>query len=274
MFKVQFPQRFHLFWRLLHNTQACKTGTFSNGNTNMACNPERYYQVVVAATQEMGIGKDGKLPWHLPSDLRFFKELTTFTSIDGKRNAVIMGRRTWDSIPHKYRPLPGRLNVVLTRAGKLEAASSSDDLLMCNDLCLALRLLAEPPLCMSIEKVFVVGGGQILKDALNGPKCEAIHLTDIKSSIKCDTFIPGIDLSLFSPLILSSQMEENDIHFSFVTYVRTSNSAEEPSTSLLDGCNTDREAVGIEALSLKTRHAEFNYLEQIHENIACRKRGS
>lgn len=129
-----------------------------NGKTNVA----RPYEVVVAATRNMGIGKDGKLPWNLPSDMRFFKELTTTTSVDGKRNVVIMGRRTWESIPQKYRPLPGRLNVVLTRAGKLEGASF-DDLVICNDFSSALNLMAEPPHIESIEKVFVIGGGQILK---------------------------------------------------------------------------------------------------------------
>ncbi|KAF9588292.1 hypothetical protein IFM89_008709 [Coptis chinensis] len=81
----------------------------SNGSSN----PLRSYQVVVATTQTMGIGKDGKLPWNLPSDLKFFKEVTMVTPDPGKRNAVIIGRKTWESIPPEKRPLPGRLNVVL-----------------------------------------------------------------------------------------------------------------------------------------------------------------
>lgn len=59
----------------------------------------------------------GTLPWSIPGDLRYFKELTSRTADPGKQNAVIMGRRTWESLPPKFRPLPGRLNVVLSRNG-------------------------------------------------------------------------------------------------------------------------------------------------------------
>ncbi|KAE9586633.1 putative dihydrofolate reductase, Thymidylate synthase [Lupinus albus] len=94
-----------------------------NGNSNVNANPSsnlmRTYQVVVAATRDMGIGKDGILPWRLPSDLKYFKEITTTTADPGKKNAVVMGRKSWESIPLAYKPLPGRLNVVLTRSGSI-----------------------------------------------------------------------------------------------------------------------------------------------------------
>ena len=78
--------------------------------------------MVVAATRALGIGKDGKLPWHLPGEMAFFKELTSKTSDAGKHNAVVMGRRTWESLPPKFRPLPGRLNVVLSARGGVVGA--------------------------------------------------------------------------------------------------------------------------------------------------------
>ncbi|KAH9624290.1 hypothetical protein KSS87_014018 [Heliosperma pusillum] len=247
---------------------ATASETSCNGNA-MPHGDIRRYQVVVAATRDMGIGKDGKLPWTLPSDLRYFKELTTTTSVAGKKNAVIMGRKTWESIPLKYRPLPGRLNVVLSRSGKMGLATL-EDLLVCTDLNSALKFLAEPPLSSSLEKVFVIGGGQVLKigsrhsdpqiarfplleqaivsealgDTLNAPSCEAIHLTDIKTNVECDTFIPRIDPSSFVPLISSTEMVENNIRFSFLTYVRMNNSAEESTIS-----------------------EEFDYLKQIQERI-------
>lgn len=133
-----------------------------SGDANMHHDAWRSYQVVVAATRDMGIGKDGRLPWRLPSDLNFFKELTLATSDPGKKNAVVMGRKTWESIPLKYRPLPGRLNVVLTRSGSFDIATV-DDVVICGSIPLALELLAEAPYCFSIEKVFVIGGGQILR---------------------------------------------------------------------------------------------------------------
>lgn len=74
----------------------------------------RTVDVVVAATRSGGIGRGGALPWHLPADMALFKALTSRTRDAGKQNAVIMGRKTWASIPPKFRPLKGRLNVVLS----------------------------------------------------------------------------------------------------------------------------------------------------------------
>ena len=74
------------------------------------------FQLVVAAGRALGIGKGGGLPWKLPGDMAYFKELTTATRGGGKRNAVVMGRGTWESIPPRFRPLPGRVNVVLSRS--------------------------------------------------------------------------------------------------------------------------------------------------------------
>lgn len=139
------------------NSIACH----SDGNTNTQQPLHRTYQVVVAATCDMGIGKDGKLPWKLPSDLKFFKELTMTTSDPEKKNAVIMGRKTWESIPPQFRPLPGRLNVILTRSGSFDIATA-ENVIICGSIPSALKLLAESPYNILIEKVFMIGGGQIL----------------------------------------------------------------------------------------------------------------
>ena len=72
--------------------------------------------MIVAATKnDFGIGLKGKMPWQLPEDMKYFKRITKSTEDVTKRNAVIMGRKTWESIPKKFRPLEGRVNVVLTR---------------------------------------------------------------------------------------------------------------------------------------------------------------
>jgi dihydrofolate reductase/thymidylate synthase len=78
--------------------------------------PRRVYQIVVAVTRSWGIGKDGSMPWKLSGDMAYFKALTSRTADPAKRNAVIMGRKTWESIPERHRPLPGRLNIVLSRS--------------------------------------------------------------------------------------------------------------------------------------------------------------
>ncbi|MQM12877.1 hypothetical protein Taro_045794 [Colocasia esculenta] len=92
----------------------------------------------------MGIGKDGRLPWKLPSDLRFFKEVTLTTADPLKKNAVIMGRKTWESIPLQHRPLLGRLNVVLTRSGSFDIATA-ENVIICGSMNSALELLAASP---------------------------------------------------------------------------------------------------------------------------------
>ncbi|RVW22922.1 Bifunctional dihydrofolate reductase-thymidylate synthase [Vitis vinifera] len=163
-----------------------------NGNANIQPDPRRTYQVVVAVTRDMGIGKDGKLPWRLPSDMKIFKDITMTVSDTVKKNAVIMGRKTWESIPLEHRPLPGRLNVVLTCSGSFDIATA-ENVVICGSMASALELLAASPYCLSIEKVFVIGGGQILREALNAPGCDAIHITEIETSFECDTFIPAID---------------------------------------------------------------------------------
>jgi dihydrofolate reductase len=79
-------------------------------------------QCVLAATPTGGIGLDGGLPWRLPGEMAFFRDLTTKTRDAAKRNAVLMGRKTWDSLPPKFKPLPGRLNVVLSASGAVSGA--------------------------------------------------------------------------------------------------------------------------------------------------------
>ncbi|KAF9676867.1 hypothetical protein SADUNF_Sadunf08G0048000 [Salix dunnii] len=197
--------------------------------------PIRSYQVVVAATRDMGIGKDGRLPWRLPSDLKFFKEITLGTTDPVKQNAVLMGRKTWESIPIRHRPLPGRLNVVLTRSCEIK---NEENVVTCGSISSALEMLAKAPYCFSIDKVFVIGGGQILRETLNGPRCDAIHITRIETSVECDTFIPSIDFSMFQPWYSSPLLVENGIQYSFVTYVHVRNSEDGTTARKTEGkCN-------------------------------------
>lgn len=87
-------------------------------NRDRAMSADKSLSVIVATTSRGGIGKDGALPWTLPEDMAHFKKVTTALppGVVDRSNAVIMGRKTWESIPEKFRPLPGRINVVLTKA--------------------------------------------------------------------------------------------------------------------------------------------------------------
>jgi dihydrofolate reductase len=129
---------------------------------------------IIAAVDDEGvIGKDNKLPWHLPADLKWFKEKTL-----GK--PVIMGRETCESIG---RPLPGRRNIVLSRAWKtapsgFELARSPED---------ALRLAGSAP------EVMVAGGAQVFEAFL--PLAEKIYLTEVRHVFQGDTLFPKLDRS-------------------------------------------------------------------------------
>lgn len=126
--------------------------------------------LVVATALNGGIGKGGRMPWHLPGDLRHFKGLTL-----GK--PVIMGRKTLESIG---RPLPERRNIVLTRDQDFRAAGVQ----VCHSLAEAL-VVAEPA-----AEVMIIGGGEIYKAAW--PRADRIYLTRIAAQLEADTFFPEI----------------------------------------------------------------------------------
>ncbi|KAI3469142.1 hypothetical protein Pfo_025805 [Paulownia fortunei] len=248
----------------------------SNGNMNSQPISQRTYQVVVAATPDMGIGKDGTLPWRLPGDLKFFKEITATTSDPNKKNAVMMGRKTWESIPPQFRPLPGRLNVVLTHSG-ISGVAAAENVIICGSILSALKLLAEPSYSFSIEKVFLIGGGQILMEALNALECDAIHITEINTHIECDTFIPAIDTSVYQPWYSSSPIEENNIQYCFATYVRLKTSTGESVNSDHEmSCNSTTSHSKLFKLSDFTflpkfifeKHEEFLYLRLVQDIIS------
>ncbi|KAK3424840.1 hypothetical protein EUGRSUZ_F01594 [Eucalyptus grandis] len=254
-----------------YSVVACEIG--GDGDADVHDVSKRSYQVVVAATRDMGIGKDGKLPWKLPSDLQFFKELTSTTMDPRKKNAVLMGRKTWESIPLQFRPLPGRLNVVLTRSGRLET-KLSEDVVLCGSRASALELLASSRYCSAIENVFVIGGGQLLREALNAPDCVAIHITEIEDHVDCDTFIPSIDLSVFRPWYASPPMVENDYRHSFVTYVRVRDSQlEHPASGKTADffCASNFRSFDFLPKLILERHEEFAYLNLIQEIISSGK---
>uniref|UniRef100_A0A0E0J9T9 Bifunctional dihydrofolate reductase-thymidylate synthase n=1 Tax=Oryza nivara TaxID=4536 RepID=A0A0E0J9T9_ORYNI len=256
-----------------HKSQVIVMSTNVN-NGNSESNLKRSYQVVVSATRDMGIGKDGTLPWKLPGDLKFFKDITVTTSDPSKKNAVVMGRKTWESIPLKFRPLPGRLNVILTRSGSFDFATA-ENVVICGSLDSALQLLATTPYCLTVEKTFIIGGGEILRQSLNAPACEAIHLTDIESSIECDTFIPPIDLSMFHPWYSSFPVVENGIKHSFISFVRVTESIAEANDSSgkeLTGNDSKKVKFEIENFSflpkmIFERHEEYQYLNLVQDII-------
>ena len=157
---------------------------------------------LVAAVARGGvIGRDGGIPWRIPEDMARFRELTI-------GHAVVMGRRTWESLPDQFRPLPGRDNVVVTRnpdwsAQGADRAGSVED---------ALELVESAP------RVFVVGGGEIYAAAL--PLADELLLTEIDAEIEGDTTFPRWDRDEFEEVERRERVTEGGTPFAFVRYVR------------------------------------------------------
>ncbi len=143
-------------------------------------------EIVVAVDCNGGIGREGRLPWHLPADLAQFRRLTTACSLPGRRNAVLMGRKTWLSLPAAFRPLPRRLNVVVS-AGGLELRA--EEALLARSLSQA---LAQADALPEIERRFVIGGARLYAAALAEARCGVVHLTRIDADFACDVFFPPL----------------------------------------------------------------------------------
>jgi dihydrofolate reductase len=211
------------------------------------------FSLVVAADRKRGIGKDGTLPWKLKGDMRWFRELTTCPDTaevlaryamniglrdkrthtwesltariggarplpewsPGARNAVLMGRKTWDSLPPRFRPLAGRLNGVLSRS--LPAGVFHGSHHVWASLQAALDELGRDP---TVKNIFVAGGGEIYAQALRHPACARLFLTDVDGEFPCDTF-----LSPFGPeyteTAVSPLLDEGGSPYRFRLFERT-----------------------------------------------------
>ena len=146
------------------------------------------------------IGKDGTMPWHLPEDLAHFKQLTSGCP-------VIMGRKTWDSLPERFRPLPGRRNIVITRQDDwsqngAQRASSLPD---------ALRFCEQAP------TVWVIGGAQIYAQAL--PLAERVEVTEIAQDFAGDAFAPVLGPE-WQEAVREDHVSASGLPFRFVRYQR------------------------------------------------------
>ena len=166
--------------------------------------------ILLAASENNVIGKDNKIPWYLPADLRYFKKLTA-------EHVVIMGRKTWESLPPQFRPLPGRINLVLSRQPGLKLPSS---VLKAESLDKSLERLSQKPFRDSIDRIFVIGGEQIFREAIVHSACHKLYLTHILRSFDCDCFFPQEKLSLYKPTQKSKSAFDGSVEYFFGEYTR------------------------------------------------------
>lgn len=133
---------------------------------------------IVAVAENNVIGKDNSLIWRLPADMLFFKETTS-------GHHVITGRKNYLSIPPKFRPLPNRTNIVLTRANSLK----EEGIVVAHSLQEAIDICAKN----EETEAFVIGGGEIYRQSLENNLIDKLYLTKVHHSFDGDTFFPEID---------------------------------------------------------------------------------
>ncbi|ESQ90210.1 diacylglycerol kinase [Asticcacaulis sp. AC460] len=134
--------------------------------------------LVVAMSDNGVIGKDNTLPWRLRSDMKLFKDIT-----QGK--PILMGSNTWDSLPKK--PLPGRLNLILSRDLKFEAPGG----IICATMFEALDIAKEHATDDGVDEICVIGGANVYAQTL--PKADRLYVTHVHATVEGDTHFPAID---------------------------------------------------------------------------------
>jgi dihydrofolate reductase len=157
--------------------------------------------LIVAFDKNRIIGKNNKIPWYIPEDLAFFKEITN-------NSVCIMGRNTWESLPDKFRPLPNRKNLIISQKYKnypddfIKTISNLDkfeDVWVAGDAKSALNLAGT---CWAGKDIFVIGGYQVYKYFLENSLVSKMYITEINDSCEGDVYFPSFDESLWEVKII------------------------------------------------------------------------
>jgi dihydrofolate reductase len=153
--------------------------------------------LIFARARNGVIGKDNTLPWHLPEDLAHFKQTTL-------GQPVVMGRKTWESLPPKFRPLPGRTNIVVTR----QAGWQAEGALVAHSIEEAIKH------CHADAQVWVIGGAEVYAQAM--PLAARAVITEIDADFEGDAFAPTFD-SNWKETERTTHVAANGLTYSLVT---------------------------------------------------------
>ena len=161
--------------------------------------------IIVAVSENGVIGKENQLIWHLPADLKYFKETT-------KGHPVVMGRKNYESIPEKYRPLPGRTNIIISRNKNYKAPGC----ILVNSIDAAICEAKK----LNDDELFIIGGGEIYKQS-NG-LADKLYLTRVHGNFNGDTFFEDPNKDIWT-LISSKQFsrdKKNSWDHTYEIYIR------------------------------------------------------
>ncbi|MDR9439639.1 MAG: dihydrofolate reductase [Halomonas sp.] len=174
----------------------------ANGMTDETLVP---VAMIAAMAKNRVIGVDNQLPWYLPEDLKFFKRMT-------QAKPIIMGHKTFDSIG---RPLPGRLNIVLTRDPDFQP----EGVRVCHDLAAALRLADQQATIDGVEEIMVMGGAQVYEQML--PFASRLYLTEVDIEVEGDARFPALDMAEWEEVQrVPGEPAEGQPAYHFVEYHR------------------------------------------------------
>lgn len=158
--------------------------------------------LIVAVAKNGVIGLNGDLPWKLPRDLKFFSDTT-------RGHHVLTGRKNYESIPRKFRPLPGRTNLVITRNPDF----AEDGIFVFDSIDQAIEFARK----QNEQELFIIGGGQIYRQCID--MATRIYLTQVEAEIEGDTHFPMLDEKIWSRKLLLEQPQDDVHNFAFKTYV-------------------------------------------------------
>jgi len=174
------------------------------------------FNIILAVDKKNWIWKNNELAWNIPTDLKYFKKITTNTRDLAKMNSVIMWRKTWESIPSKHRPLSNRINCILSRELKYEDIDSKIDnfVLHFNDFDHCLDELNKRD---NIEEVFLIWGSSLYNQFISHKDLDKIYITKIKWDYNCDVFFDWIP-DYFQVESYTDYNFENWVEYSFWVY--------------------------------------------------------
>lgn len=180
------------------------------------------FSVIAAIDANRCIGVNNELPWpRIKADFQHFLSITRGDLSEDRWNAVIMGRKTWESLPEKSRPLANRINVVLT--SNQHFGNPEQQVFRAGSLDEAVQLLHSEILSQKLpfplRDIFVIGGSSVFGEAVGSPECDRIYLTEIHYTAEhCDTFFPTLPTAFEE--IRREPQQEGDMTFDFVEYAR------------------------------------------------------
>ncbi|XP_053321658.1 dihydrofolate reductase-like [Spea bombifrons] len=182
-------------------------------------------KLIAAACNNMGIGRNGCLPWNLPKEYKYFIDKITSVTQPGKKNLIVLGRFSFESFDERYLPLPNCIIALLSRKESTLPPHASH---ICRDEEDVLKLASTPPLCNEVETIWILGGAEYYKTMMQHPWCDEIYLTRVQADFECDTFFPEVNQEIYKlmenfPGVPSEVQEENGLSYVFQVYKRAEN---------------------------------------------------